>query len=204
MQGDEAARPGPDELSLLDAARLLGVSAEALRKRVQRGKTMAGRKWRGEWYILRAVVEAELGQPDTGRVLTRQDAPSAGTSEDVLPGQDTAGPSGQDAVGHVQTGPDDSGRVDMLERENALLREMLDRERLRADQSAAAFANEQQASAELRRLLAVTMQTRALSAPADDEAPPGAPESPPRVPAPHSAPLTLRRILRDLRRFLST
>jgi hypothetical protein len=86
--GQDAAGRGLDaaEVPLVEAARLLNTTPEALRKRLQRGKSIRGSKRDSEWYVrLPAAVASrgqDVGSPPSGRV---QDAP-----------RDTAG-HGQDA-----------------------------------------------------------------------------------------------------------
>src|SRR5437868_12413970 len=75
------------EVPLGEAARLLNTTPEALRKRLQRGKSIRGSKRDGEWYVrLPAAVASrgqDVGSPPSGRV---QDAPRDAAGR----GQDTA------------------------------------------------------------------------------------------------------------------
>lgn len=47
---DEQPDKGQDELALSEAARILGITPEAIRKRIQRGD-MVGEKRGGRWYV---------------------------------------------------------------------------------------------------------------------------------------------------------
>jgi len=150
--GQDVAGRGLDaaEVPLVEAARLLNTTPEALRKRLQRGKSIRGTKRDGEWYVRLPAAVASRGQ-DAG-------SPPSGRVQDV--GRDTAG-HGQDAS-TPREDPFARELVDVLEAEVADLR---------------------QANGELRRLLALALQTRALPAPRDIPTDPsGAPTESSRAP----------------------
>ena len=157
-------RPAEGEVSLAEAAHRLGVSVESLRKRLQRGKTLRGVKRGEQWYVPLADVEADLAA-STAAPWLRPDAGTPPASEPSSPPVAASTGRGQptDATGL------DAGwtRADMLERELSLTRELLDGERRRAERAERIADDAQQANAELRRLLAVAMQGRALPAPGD-------------------------------------
>jgi hypothetical protein len=144
--GQDVAGRGLDagEVPLVDAARLLNTTPEALRKRLQRGKSIRGTKRDGEWYVRLPAAVASRGQdagsPPPGRVLDAT--------------RDTAG-YGQDVSTPL---------VDELRHQRAQLEEQMAAMR---QQLAAAEVER----SELRRLLALALQTRALPAPRDDPSP---------------------------------
>ena len=64
-----------DGTPIAEAARLLGLSQEAVRKRLQRA-TLAGYKQDDHWYVLLDEQDTAAGRPDDGRTVAgRQDTP---------------------------------------------------------------------------------------------------------------------------------
>ena len=148
---DHADRPAEGEVALPDAARRLGVTTESLRKRLQRGKTLRGRKVGEQWYVRELDLIADV----TASIAHGLAASMSTASEPSPQPAETSPAHGRDASG----GPAPAGRdatwtrADMLERELSLTRELLNAERRRADLAEQTATREQEASAELRRLL---------------------------------------------------
>jgi hypothetical protein len=67
MQGDvlpaALPRPGPGEIPIADAAAELGITTEALRKRLQRSRTIKGRKRGQQWFVLTSSLPSGRGRP---------------------------------------------------------------------------------------------------------------------------------------------
>ena len=91
--------PGWDELPLLDAAERMGLTTEALRKRIQRG-SVPGHKRAGQWYAVLPpqgerldVARQVAGQnPDTTSHDGSSDQPRPDTPETAVAGQTVQGP----------------------------------------------------------------------------------------------------------------
>jgi hypothetical protein len=147
-QGQDVAGRVQDaaEVPLIEAARLLNMTPEALRKRLQRGKSIRGIERDGEWFVRLPATVAGRGQDTSG--------PASGR------GQDASGHGldvGRDMAGHVQDAS--AVVVDALRHQRDQLEATVADLRARLDTA-------EQAQAELRRLLAAALQQRALPAPA--------------------------------------
>lgn len=138
--GQDVAGRGLDagEVPLVEAARLLNTTPEALRKRLQRGKSMRGHKRDGEWYVRLPAAVASRGQ-DAG-------SPPSGRVQDAA----------QDTAGHG---------LDVSTPLLAELRHQRDQLEATVGDLRARLDAREQAEAELRRLLALALQQRALPAP---------------------------------------
>ena len=92
-QQDAAAdAAGHVELPLEEAAARLGITPEALRKRLQRGKTITGYQRGGRWF---AVLPIELPPVPEATTEPRQDAADAVAGHDrTRPWQDAATDAG--------------------------------------------------------------------------------------------------------------
>jgi len=147
----DAMRTPP--VPLVDAARTLGCSRDALRKRLDRG-TLRGVKRRGVWYVYLDAADATLDAdwtPSTGRVDAFVDAMRDGADARWTPPDAT---------------PDMSAAVvaELRHQRDQLEATVVDL-RGRLDQAEAHLIAAEQAQAELRRLLAAALQQRALPAP---------------------------------------
>lgn len=128
------------EVPLAEAAERLGLTTEALRQRLKRGKTLRGTKRPDGWYV--QLDQSQLA----GRPVT--------TSSDQPP---------PTVNGHDQSQPDAATDPDRT-RLDAVTSQLV-------DVLAAEVADLRQANSELRRLLALALQTRALPAPRDEPIP---------------------------------
>ena len=125
-------------LPLVDAARQLGISRDALRKRLDRG-TLRGTKRRGTWYVYLDAADA----------TTDAIADATRTPMDAVP---DAGRTPPDAA------PDShAGEVALLQDEVLFLREQLRARDAELERRAAA-------ESELRRLLALALQVQPVLA----------------------------------------
>jgi hypothetical protein len=157
----DAMRTPP--VPLVDAARTLGCSRDAVRKRLDRG-SLRGVKRHGQWYVYLDAADATVDAssdaawtPSTGRVDAFVDAILDGADARWTPPDAT--PDTSDAVlAEV------CRQRDQLEATVADLRGRL-------DTAEAHLTAAEQAQAELRRLLAAALQQRALPAPRDAEDP---------------------------------
>ena len=142
LERDVAGQPrdtaGP-EIPLADAAAILGVTQEAVRKRLRRGSLIGGKR-RGEWWVRLPLDEAGHGEP---RRDTR--AGPGGTERDAE----------RDMAGRLTLA---EVRLAEVERQRAQLEGQVDFLQRELERAA-------EAQAELRRLLAMALQTRALPAP---------------------------------------
>jgi hypothetical protein len=150
----DAMRTPP--VPLADAARTLGCSRDALRKRFDRG-SLRGVKRRGQWYVYLDAADATVDAipdatwtPSAGRVDAFVDAMMDGADARWTPPDATPDTSAAllEEVRHQR---------DQLEATVADLRARLD--------------GSEQAQAELRRLLALALQTRALPEPRGEPLP---------------------------------
>jgi hypothetical protein len=135
------------EVPLAEAAAQLGLTTEALRQRLKRGKSLRGVKRAGEWYVLLD------GTPPDARPIAQ---PVTTVHEQSrLDGR-------PDATAHEQSRPDAS--------ELATLREALGFAQERVRFLEAELERADAAQSELRRLLALALQQQqALPPPATDK-----------------------------------
>jgi len=134
--------PGWAELPLLDAAERMGLTIEALRKRIQRG-SVPGHKREGQWY---AVLPPQGERPDAARKVAGQasDATSHdGRSDQPRPDAPETAPSGQtvQGPGSDQTPPSEAVA---LRDEVAFLRGELEARRREVQQLHTLLAQAQQ------------------------------------------------------------
>jgi len=142
------------EIPLAAAAAHLGLSPDAVRLRVQRGKTLQGGQRDGAWYVLL--------DPDALADAARRNGDASPTDPDVSSLH-------SDASATLPDASDAPLRLAVAEALNAAL--TAERDRL-VEQLAAAEIER----AELRRLLALALQRPALPAPREsDEQPPSRP-----------------------------
>jgi hypothetical protein len=148
----DAMRTPP--VPLVDAARTLGCSRDALRKRLDRG-SLRGVKRRGQWYVYLDAADATVdARPDaawtlsTGRVDAFVDAILDGADARWTPLDVTRNTSATILAEVCR-------QRDQLEPKVADLR--------------ARLATAEQAQAELRRLLAAALQQRVIEAPREAE-----------------------------------
>jgi hypothetical protein len=129
----DAAGRGQDvsEVPLVDAARLLGATPEALRKRLQRGKSLRGIKRDGEWYVrLPAAVVARQDaagrRPDAVSGHGRDAAgPAAGRILDTAAPGDAGGRTRQDDAMDATAGPGATGHPELTPDLVAALRDQI-------------------------------------------------------------------------------
>ena len=91
----------PDSVPIAEAAKHLGMTADAVRKRLQRG-TLAGEKRGGAWFV--AASELSTSATDDPRVQAVRPSPSGRPA--AVPDRDS--PSGQEASGRQAGGPEPS------------------------------------------------------------------------------------------------
>jgi len=142
MDMDVATDASPDAggtwAPITAAARTLGVSRDSLRKRVARGSVRAEKGPDGVWHVWIPGTDAGRTPGTNGRVASSDGGPAA----------------------TADTSPDATLDALRLELEHA--RALLAETRRRADLAERQLDAERQASAELRRLLAGTLQVAQL------------------------------------------
>src|SRR4051794_24007934 len=138
---------------LVEAAALLGMTPEAVRQRVKRGKTLRGTRRPDGWYV--AV--------DQSRLVTTDHATNHDQSRPTVYGHDRS--QSATATNHDQSPPDATAQlIAMMDATIIDLRRQL--------------TVREQAEAELRRLVAAALQQRALPAPREESALPGSSDAP--------------------------
>ena len=159
---DATATRRDGALTVAEAAARLGISAGAVRKRVERGQLRADKGPGGQWRVLLDSNSPDL--PQTASIPNRN----------ATPRQDATRPQGRrDTTGATEAEPDtfpvpgssDAALVEQLRSEVAHLRDTL--------------ARSQAGEAELRRLLAAEHEPKRLAAPTENPPPDGRDFDPP-------------------------
>ena len=174
------------ELGMVEAAAALGVSVDTIRRRIKAGALGARHDERGRLLVtIPDPVEpgARQGEPDTWHRLAASHAPVTGSDAAKPPPADPEATPTGDAPQAARAGPSAEHAQELLDevrRQRDQLEAQVEAQRRQLD------AAEVERS-ELRRLLALAMQGRALAEPAtpDTGAPMPAPEAGP-VPRPIS------------------